>query len=136
MTPEQIRLVQQSFARVPAEAAARLFYDRLFELDPSLRAMFGDNMIQQRQKLMTTIGFAVGGLGEIERLLPAVEDLGAQHLDYGVEPAHYETVGAALLWTLRHGLGDEFTGELELAWAAAYELLAGVMIAAAERRVA
>ena len=39
MTPSQIDLVQSSFAKVTpiADTAARLFYDRLFELVPEVR---------------------------------------------------------------------------------------------------
>ena len=136
MTPEQVALVQQSFAKVPAEAAAQLFYDRLFELDPGLRGMFSGDMLQQRQKLMTTLAVAVGGLGDIERILPVVEGLGARHAGYGVSAEHYETVGDALLWTLRLGLGASFTSEVEDAWTEAYGLLATTMIQAAERRAA
>lgn len=136
MTPDQVALVQESFGKVPAEAAARLFYDRLFELDPSLRALFSDDLTEQRRKLMTAIGLVVSGLGEIDRLLPVVEELGARHAGYGVEAGHYETVGAALLWTLKEGLGEAFDGPVEQAWSDAYGLLAAVMIQAAARRAA
>ena len=53
MTPDQIKLVQQSFAKVApiSEQAAVLFYDRLFEIAPSVRAMFPNDMTEQRRKL-------------------------------------------------------------------------------------
>ena len=42
MTPDQVKLVQQSFARVVpiSEQAAAIFYDRLFEVAPQVKAMF------------------------------------------------------------------------------------------------
>lgn len=129
MTPQQIDLVQQSFARVQpiAETAAELFYDRLFTLDPSLRAMFRGDMKQQGRMLMSVLGIAVNGLRNLDTLAPVVRKLGARHVGYGVTTEHYQTVGSALLWTLEQGLGAFFTPPVRDAWATAYELLATVM---------
>ncbi len=133
MTPHQIELVRASFAKVApiADSAAKLFYSRLFELDPSLRPMFKTNLEEQGGKLMTMIGAAVGLLDKPHKLIPVAEDLGRRHAGYGVEDGHYETVGAALLWTLDKGLGDAFTPEVENAWAAAYGTLSSAMRRAA-----
>jgi hemoglobin-like flavoprotein len=129
MTPEQKRLVCDSFAQVvpSADAAAALFYKRLFELDPSLRLMFRGNMAEQRRKLMTMIAAAVKGLDRLDELVPAAEDLGRRHAGYGVKDEHYGTVGAALLWMLERRLGDAFTPAVRHAWTDCYGLLAGVM---------
>ncbi len=129
MKPDQITLVQNSFADVKpiAATAAELFYGRLFTLDPSLRPLFKGDMAQQGQMLMSVIGAAVGGLRNLEKLAPVVRQLGARHVGYGVKAEHYATVGAALLWTLEQGLGAKFTPEVRDAWAATYELLAEVM---------
>jgi nitric oxide dioxygenase len=132
MTPEQARLVQESFANVPAEAAATLFYGRLFELAPQLRGLFHADIDTQGKKLMAMIAIAVKGLGDLPRILPALQALGARHRGYGVEPWHYATVGEALLWTLEQGLGEHFTPAVREAWTEAYGLLAGAMIQAAE----
>lgn len=135
MSPEKIRLVQESFAHVEpiATDAARMFYDRLFELDPSLRPLFTGDMEEQGKKLMDMIGVAVRGLDRLDDITPAVEQLGVRHQGYGVEPEHYDTVGEALLWTLEQGLGERFTPEVRAAWTETYELLAGVMVGAAEK---
>lgn len=134
MTPEQTHLVQQSWAAVEpiADQAAVLFYDRLFELDPSLRSLFpASDLSGQRQKLMQTLAVAVHGLDRLDRLVPALEALGRRHAGYRVEPAHYTTVGLALLWTLEQGLGAAFTPAVREAWAETYELVATVMMHAA-----
>ena len=52
-------------------------------------------------------------------------------MHYGVKAADYDTVGRALLDTLREGLGPGFTPEVEAAWTKAYVTLSGVMISAA-----
>lgn len=130
-----IALVQRTWDQVVpiSDTAAQLFYDRLFELDPSLRAMFAhSDMTEQRKKLMQMITVAVRGLGRIEELVPAIQALGRRHVNYGVTDAHYDTVGAALLWTLERGLGDAYTAEAHAAWAATYNTLATVMRSAAQ----
>ncbi len=134
MNTHQITLVQDSFAHVApiADAAADLFYTRLFELDPSLRRMFPNDLTEQKRKLMTTLTVVVNGLTRLEALVPAVQALGRRHAGYGVQPEHYQTVATALLWTLEQGLGEAFTPQTKEAWVAAYTLLAQTMIAAAE----
>lgn len=133
MNQLQIQYVQDSFAQVKpiADVAATLFYGRLFELDPTLRPYFKGDLSAQKQKLMTALAFVVAGLDRPETILPAVQALGKRHVGYGARDAHYETVGAALLWTLAQGLGEQFTPDVAAAWAAAYTLLAGVMQEAA-----
>ncbi|MEJ2121254.1 MAG: methyl-accepting chemotaxis protein [Alphaproteobacteria bacterium] len=132
-TPEQVALVQESFEKVApiAETAAELFYNRLFELDPSVKTLFKGDMTEQGKKLMAMIATAVKGLNNPDKLVPAVQQLGRNHVGYGVVDAHYDTVGAALLWTLEQGLGEAFTPEVKDGWAAVYTLLATVMKAAA-----
>ncbi len=127
-------LVQESFALVEpiAEAAAEMFYAKLFELDPSVRKLFSGDMKEQGRKLMSTLKVAVNGLDDLEKLVPIVEKLGKAHGGFGVKPAHYGTVANALLWTLGEGLGDAFTAEVKEAWTNVYMLLAETMIGAAE----
>jgi hemoglobin-like flavoprotein len=136
MTPDQVQLVQQSFAKVApiSEAAAVLFYDRLFEIAPQVKAMFPSDMTGQRKKLMATLAVVVGGLGNLEAILPAASALATRHVSYGAKAEHYPVVGAALLWTLEKGLGDAWTPEVADAWSTAYGTLAGYMISEAYGR--
>lgn len=133
MTPEQIRIVQSTWLKVLPiqEAAAQLFYNRLFEVDPALRNLFRGDMYQQGQKLMQLIDAAVNGLSRIEQLMPLVQALGRRHATYGVKDDDYGTVGAALLWTLDKGLGCEFTPQARDAWTSVYGALATTMREAA-----
>jgi hemoglobin-like flavoprotein len=133
MNATQISLVQMTFAQVLpiADDAAALFYSRLLELDPSLRAMFRGDMKEQGRKLMDMIRTVVANLNSLDRIVPGVRALGARHVGYGVRDEHYEVVGAALLWTLAKGLGEAFTDDARDAWAAAYTILATTMKEAA-----
>ncbi len=136
MTPDQVILVQESFAKVApiSETAAVLFYDRLFEIAPKVKAMFPTDMTEQRRKLMATLAVVVGGLGNLESVLPAASALAKRHVSYGARAEHYPVVGAALLWTLEKGLGDGWTPDVAEAWTAAYGTLSGFMISEAYGR--
>jgi len=133
MTPQQVALVQASFAKVApiAEQATALFYGRLFETAPETRALFQGDMTLQGQKLMGAIATVVTSLDDLTPVIPVAQELAKRHVGYGVRADHYRPVGAALLWTLEQGLGSDFTPEVGAAWAAAYGALSGVMIAAA-----
>lgn len=115
MEPEQITLVQESWEKVVpiSEKAAELFYGKLFEMDPSVEALFEIDTEEQGRKLMNTINLAVRGLNKLDALVPVLKELGRRHLNYGVQDEHYDTVGGALLWTLEQGLGDAFTREVK-----------------------
>lgn len=129
MTQIQKQLVKTSFAQVAkiADIAAALFYQRLFELDPALKPLFKGDLVEQGRKLMQMLALTVGGLEYFETMQPALRQLGARHLSYGVTAEHYQTVGAALLWTLEQGLGTGFTDEVRAAWTAVYTLVAETM---------
>lgn len=133
MNPTDVAIVQSSFAKVApiAETAARLFYDRLFELDPSVRPLFRTDLDEQGRRLMAMIAAAVNGLGDLPALLPVLQDLGRRHVRYGVTAGHYTVVGQALLDTLEKGLGPDFTPEVRKAWTTVYNTIAGTMITAA-----
>jgi nitric oxide dioxygenase len=133
MTPDQVKLVQQSFAKVVpiSEQAAAIFYDRLFAAAPQVKAMFPDDMTEQRKKLMATLAVVVNGLSDLESVLPAASALAKRHVAYGAKPAHYPVVGGALLWTLEQGLGEAWTPDVAAAWSAAYGTLSGYMISEA-----
>jgi hemoglobin-like flavoprotein len=129
MTPEQVSMVQESFKKVVpiAGTAADLFYDRLFEIAPQVRAMFPDDLREQKKKLIAMLATAVTNLHQVDHIIPAVENLGKRHAGYGVKPEHYQPVGEALLWTLEQGLGADFTPPLKKAWTDTYVTLTGVM---------
>jgi hemoglobin-like flavoprotein len=134
MSPEDKTLIKTTWAMVApiADVAATLFYERLFTLDSSLRPMFDrTDMREQRRKLLAALGTVVNGLDNLERLIPVLENLGRSHSRYGVKDVHYETVGAALLWTLEQGLGEAWTPTAKATWTQAYGTVANVMRSAA-----
>jgi hemoglobin-like flavoprotein len=133
MTPEQVKLVKDSWAKVApiADTAAELFYGKLFELDPSVKPMFKGDMTEQGRKLMAMLNTAVNSLDNLEAIVPAIQAMGKRHVGYGVRDEHYDTVGEALIWTLGAGLKDDFTEDTKIAWISVYTLVSTTMKAAA-----
>ena len=139
MTPNQVKLIRETWLQVVpiADTAARLFYQRLFDIDPSTVPLFvKSDMIRQRDRLIESLALVVENAGRPEQLVPTLTQLGRRHVKYGVEDRHYDSVGAALIWTLEQGLGDAFTAEARDAWTAAYTFVAGTMRQAAREVVA
>jgi hemoglobin-like flavoprotein len=128
LTAAQIQLIQADAPLIVAnaDAVAEIFYATLFSLDPSLRPMFKGNMREQGRKLMTMIATAIGNLERLDSIIPAVANLGARHMTYGVKDEHYHTVGAALIQTLETTL-PAFNHETREAWVTMYGLLVSVM---------
>jgi hemoglobin-like flavoprotein len=129
LVAEDIDLLRASFAQLaPREReVAAMFYDRLFELEPSLRRLFTRDKDLQGAKLMSMLGAIVARIHDLDALAPMVGDLARRHLAYSVRAQHHHTLGEALLWTLSRALGARFTPEAEIAWCRAYAALAAVM---------
>jgi hemoglobin-like flavoprotein len=139
MTPQQIQDVTRTWAMIAptADAAVALFYERLFAIDPALRAFFaGTDLPAQRRKLAAALATVLGGLDRLDALLPALADLGCRHARLGVADRHYDRVGEALLWTLEQGLGAAWTDDVHAAWVAAYGLVADAMRTGDDARLA
>jgi hemoglobin-like flavoprotein len=135
MHPRHAQLIRESFAKIEPRAAiaALMFYQRLFTLDPSVRALFQRDIEQQGVKLMQALRFAVATLDSPRELEPVLESLGRRHVYYGVEDRHYDTVGAALIDSLEFVLGPAFTPEVKEAWLAIYTYMADTMKRAAAK---
>ena len=130
MLARQKKLIQDTWKQVVpiADQAAAIFYQRLFEIDPSTRVLFNTtDMVQQRKKLIQILSVAVSSLDNLGALRNTVEALGHRHAGYGVKDAHYDSVGEALLWTLEQGLGAAWTPEAAVAWKEVYGLLSSIM---------
>ena len=134
MTPTEQQLIRASWAAVEPDAddVAKLFYARLFEVDPRIAKLFRDSdMDKQRMVLMQTLSVVVRNIDRLDQIIPEVEALGRRHAGYGVTADHYAVVGTALIWTVQQGLGDAYSDETGFAWAGAYRRVSSAMIEAA-----
>ncbi len=132
MTPQDIALVRSSFAQLHRRKieTACLFYERLFTTAPSTRALFKTDIEPQAAKLMETLMVALAMLNDPGSLNVLLKRLGERHQSYGVQPAHYDAVGSALLWTLETSLGPAFTAQTRAAWTELYDQMAKAMLSA------
>ena len=132
MTREQAHIVQSTWRAVlpVGDTFAELFYGRLFAVDPGLRRLFRDDLLEQGRNLTAMLSVAAANLAKPERIRLALRQLGQRHAAYGVEPKDFRTVEDALLFALEHALIDVFTPEVKAAWQAAYALLSSTMLEA------
>jgi hemoglobin-like flavoprotein len=129
MTPQQKTLVQESFLKAldMPDSVATTFYNRVFELDPEIEPLFRRNIHEQGRMFLQMLGLALNNLGKRNELTSLIQELAQRHVSYGVKDSDYDTIGAALLWTLEQELKEDFTSEVREAWTAAYHLLADAM---------
>jgi hemoglobin-like flavoprotein len=130
MTPEQVRLIHDSFAEIMphSDEVAAAFFGRLFEVAPEVRPLFKTDMAEQRVKFMATMSMLVNSIGNLDIVLPAAGRLATRHVGYGVTAEHYPVVGDALLWTVERTLGLNWTSDVASAWTEAYGMLSRHMI--------
>ncbi|HVJ46471.1 MAG TPA: globin domain-containing protein [Luteolibacter sp.] len=135
LDPEQKHRLRKTFALVERQShvAALVFYQRLFELDPSLRPLFKTDIEVQANKLMEMLGAALSLLERPEELTEVLEELGARHVNYGVKTEHYATVGQALLDMLASVLDKEFDANTRIAWTDLYVAISETMLRGAGR---
>ena len=133
MSQNNIALVKNSWAivaQLEMEVVGGLFYNRLFEIMPSVKPMFSKTpMPEQSKKLLTMLSYVIGKLDKLEEIMDEVTKLARRHTQYGVKNEHYAAVGTALLWTLEQGLGELWNATLAAAWTEIYGILAGAMMA-------
>jgi hemoglobin-like flavoprotein len=129
MTREQRQLVRQSLDRLREEIVpvSLLLYGKLFELDPSTRRLFHNDLAAQGHKLMDTLDAIAGSLDRFDSVRPRLTELGRLHASYGVLSAHYDTLIDALLWAFAQALGADFDARTRGAWRLALARVAVVM---------
>ena len=121
-----------SYVITQPDIAGELFYQKLFELNPSLESMFHVDLEQQAKKLIDMITYMVMNLQTMVDIQADIEALAIRHVHYGTEPRHYQTVGKALIWVLENCLGEVWNEETSKAWTDLYTLWANAMIEASK----
>jgi hemoglobin-like flavoprotein len=130
LTRRQMQLIRQSFDSA-AEfqiAFTKLFYGRLFELQPTVRPLFKVSIEEQSKKLLDTLRAIVDGVDRIDELRPKLRELGRKHVTYGVKPEYYDVLRSALLWTFAQALGVEFDAETRAVWDKVLRLVSAIML--------
>ena len=125
LSAEEQKLIRSSFKKAAPRAAqlVEIFYDKLFDLDSTLRPLFASDISVQRTKLASMLTIVVDVVDKPDVLLDAAEKLGQRHAFYGVSPDDFEPVGQALIYSLGEILGDDFTYDVETAWGELYGIV-------------
>lgn len=136
MTKEEIELMKSSWGWVLANKAnaGELFYKNLFEAAPSVKPLFEGDISRQAAKLVSTVTFVVQHLSDFSIIKQQVAELGKKHVKYGAKPEYYPVVADQLILTLKQGMGDRFTTEIESAWKKGLNVVAAIMIEAARSK--
>ncbi|CAH1263590.1 NGB [Branchiostoma lanceolatum] len=112
---------------------------RIFEDDPDLKKLFyfadegrelsreDQRMRSHGERVMEAVGAAVDNLGDLSPIVPVLTELGALHYKYGVQPNYFDTVGAALIYTLETNLGDKMTPDVRQGWVQVYGIVGATM---------
>jgi NAD(P)H-flavin reductase len=125
--------MRANFAKAQAtgDEAPLYFYSHLFLSHPETRKLFPVSMAHQRDRLFNALGDIVHYVDDLDTLVPMLQALGRDHRKFGTVAEHYPAVGESLLATLQH-FDEHWTADLAQDWTAAYQLVAKVMIEAAE----
>lgn len=124
------KIIKESFevAKPLADEVVAKFYEFLWTDYPESKALFEKvSMEDQKKALIGSLVFIVDHLEETEKVVKYLEDMGARHVNYGVETAHYGWVGSTLLKTFAHFFGEKWTPELKAQWTEAYTIISTTM---------
>lgn len=126
-------VINATFGRIAdrADQIADVFYERLFEAEPSARSLFDQRIDAQRQRFMVELGWLAEAAADLEDIRERVEALGVRHLGYGVQSEHYPLMRSALLDSFATVLED-WTDDQADAWGQLIDAVAHIMASAAD----
>lgn len=125
-----VKLLRESFAAVAPRAGelVEFFYGHLFYRGgPDVIDLFPPDMAYVRAHLGAALVKVIESADDTDALVPVLKELGTVHRKQGVQPQHFDLVGASLLATLAHFAGPAWTKETAASWAQAYGLVSHVM---------
>ena len=134
ISPRDAEIVRKSFLSFAADAdrISVNFYERLFVTDPSLKELFGEDIMNQGRKLFDALATVIDNVDNLANMRGMLHDMGSRHIGYGVRADMYDTVGACLLGTIEEALGEEYTPDTAAAWATVFNVIADTMLDGAE----
>ncbi len=133
LSSENITLVKSTIPLLEASNTqlTEHFYKRMFQHNPELLHIF--NMSNQHSGRQTFALFSAiiayaKHIDQLENLAELVVRIANKHASLNIQAEQYDIVGHHLIETLRELAGSVFTSEIEAAWTAAYQVLAGIFI--------
>ena len=136
--PLELDALETSFDLVAprGDELVDVFYSRLFTTAPAVKPLFAStDLRKQKAMLLATLVLLRDSLRELDSLVPKLHALGARHVGYGAQPAHYPVVGQVLIGAMQKTAGDAWKPEYTAAWQEAYGVVQGVMLQGASAGV-
>ena len=129
LSHEEIRLIQDSYNKISdkSEKIGEKFYNKLFEQNPEIIKLFKSDMKEQSHLLMNMVKTVIEGLNNPQIIIPAIQELGRRHNEYGVMPEMYSVFGKCLIDCIEQESGGNFQPETKQAWEKLYIILSDVM---------
>ena len=130
ISDKQITLVRRSWEQLAhsTERLSKKFYDRLFEIDPDLEALFGSRAESTARQFMSMLNVTVNGLEQLDVLQDSLNELGELHCRLGIEREDFEAMGIALIDSIGAEMEQHMTPQIGDAWQAAYEVIVYLMM--------
>lgn len=114
------------------ESFAQIFYKKVFDKAPFVKALFKNNMQDQGRLLTHMLGGIVYALSRPEHLIMGLKKLGSNHQRYGVKKNYYPVVKEALMETIPEVLGEHYKPKIADAWNQALDFIIDNMKKGAE----
>lgn len=135
MQPRQIARIRSTWSQVipHADVVPALFFEKLFDLDPTLRRYFQGDLDRFGRRMMTALDVMIARVHDPRALGPLLGLLAARYAATGIGREHCETVSRAFIWTLRVGLGRQLDHEARAAWRALLAMIGDSMQAEIDR---
>ena len=96
----------------------KIFFDRLFELNPSSRSFFTQSV--QNSRVLEKMIHMVTTASVDENFGETLRNVVVKHCEKGIKAVEYGTMGEALLYALGQALGPLNTPEVVMAWRKQY----------------
>eukprot|EP01129_Flabellula_baltica_P005212 TRINITY_DN1867_c0_g1_i1.p1 TRINITY_DN1867_c0_g1~~TRINITY_DN1867_c0_g1_i1.p1 ORF type:complete len:417 (+),score=80.58 TRINITY_DN1867_c0_g1_i1:90-1340(+) len=106
---------------------SKYFYDTLFEDHPEYCELF-PNIEEQYKKFMKTLSVILNSIRNIDRCKHILEHLGKFHARLNLTAEHFDIVTDAMMLTLEHFMGDNWTKKLSQAWLEALTTVSAVIL--------
>ena len=123
--------LEESFDLVASQGDALMddFYARLFDTAPAVKPLFaGTDLRRQKGMLLAALVLLRKSLRDLDAIVPKLHELGARHVHYGAQPAHYPVVGEVLIASMAEVAGTAWCPRYERAWSAAFDVVASTML--------
>lgn len=119
-----ISLIRESFQALKphVDEFTERFYLELFTRHPEAKPLFdGANMRKQRKALAASLAHIVDFWEDRNHLEDYLYKMGARHVKYSAEEAHFGLVAEALLATFEFFFEKQWTEELKANWIGVYQ---------------